>query len=404
MAENNNNNNRVVSIILSIILIFFASFAAHKLPKSATLYLENIWFRFFIFCSIAYLATKDLVASIIATIAVMISYQSLAVHKITDTVIDKTKQLLNSSSNIPVPYNNIDLKYGITNSINNIPVPYNNIDLKFGIANPINTNSTQNNINTNSIQNNINTNSAYNNINTNSAYNNINTNSTQNNINTNSAYNNINTNSTQNNINTNSAYNNINTNSAYNNINTDTTQYNIKTNSVHNNTNFTQNNIKINNDYLQITDTDKQIINYTLRTIQIKPDTDINFIINSISLELPELDRNLIQKIVNDTIYNNNLKPINVLNNIVTNNVNDNVKMPIKKYNTKKFLQDNTVIPSYNEENNYGSSEFIDTDNNILTGSCTKKHLNNYNCNNIPKYDENIFNGFSTDYSTLAKY
>ena len=359
MAENNNNNNRVVSIILSIILIFFASFAAHKLPKSATLYLENIWFRFFIFCSIAYLATKDLVASIIATIAVMISYQSLAVHKITDTVIDKTKQLLNSSSNIPVPYNNIDLKYGITNSINNIPVPYNNIDLKFGIANPINTNSTQNNINTNSIQNNINTNSAYNNINTNSAYNNI---------------------------------------------NTDTTQYNIKTNSVHNNTNFTQNNIKINNDYLQITDTDKQIINYTLRTIQIKPDTDINFIINSISLELPELDRNLIQKIVNDTIYNNNLKPINVLNNIVTNNVNDNVKMPIKKYNTKKFLQDNTVIPSYNEENNYGSSEFIDTDNNILTGSCTKKHLNNYNCNNIPKYDENIFNGFSTDYSTLAKY
>jgi len=99
---NNNNNKRIVCIILSIILILFASFAADKLPKSANKYLENAWFKFLLFCSIAYLATFDLIASIIATIAVMMCYQSLSVYKITDQVIDQTNKLiysLNSNSN-----------------------------------------------------------------------------------------------------------------------------------------------------------------------------------------------------------------------------------------------------------------------------------------------------------------
>ena len=89
-------NNRAVSIIGAIILVLFASLAAPKLPRSITQYLENPILRFAIFVGIAYLATKDIITAIIAVIAVLISYQTLSVHKITDTVMDKTKILLDN--------------------------------------------------------------------------------------------------------------------------------------------------------------------------------------------------------------------------------------------------------------------------------------------------------------------
>jgi hypothetical protein len=89
-------NNRAVNIIVGIVLVLFASLAAPKLPRSITQYLENPILRFVIFVGIAYLATKDIITAIIAVIAVLISYQTLSVHKITDTVMDKTKVLLDN--------------------------------------------------------------------------------------------------------------------------------------------------------------------------------------------------------------------------------------------------------------------------------------------------------------------
>ena len=93
-------SDRVISIILAIILVLFASLAAPKLPRSITKYLENPWLRFIIFIGIAYMATHDLVTAIIAVIAVLVSYQTLSIHKITDTIMDKTTELMNT---IPFP-------------------------------------------------------------------------------------------------------------------------------------------------------------------------------------------------------------------------------------------------------------------------------------------------------------
>jgi hypothetical protein len=53
--------------------------------------------RFFVFTAIALLATKDLMTAIIAVIAVMVAYQTLNLHKITDTVLDKTQQMIDST-------------------------------------------------------------------------------------------------------------------------------------------------------------------------------------------------------------------------------------------------------------------------------------------------------------------
>lgn len=89
-------NSRAINIIVAIVLVLFASLAAPKLPKSITKYLENPILRFVIFVGIAYLATKDIITAIIAAIAVLISYQTLSVHKITDTVMDKTKTLIDN--------------------------------------------------------------------------------------------------------------------------------------------------------------------------------------------------------------------------------------------------------------------------------------------------------------------
>jgi len=121
-----------ISIIVAIILVLFASLVAPKLPKSITVYLENIWVRFFIFTCIAYLATHNVVTAIIAVIAVLISYQTLSVHKITDTIMDKTNKLLNNINNqssvpineVPQPHNNLE-----SQSHNNLESqPHNNLE------------------------------------------------------------------------------------------------------------------------------------------------------------------------------------------------------------------------------------------------------------------------------------
>ena len=93
---NSLNNNYILNTIIAIFLVLFASLVAPKLPKSMARILDNMLIRFLIFTGIAFLATRDLVTAIIAVIAVMVSYQTLNVHKITDKVINETKQLIHT--------------------------------------------------------------------------------------------------------------------------------------------------------------------------------------------------------------------------------------------------------------------------------------------------------------------
>jgi hypothetical protein len=111
MSQNNLltfDSTRIINTIIAIFLVLFASLAAPKLPFSITKYLDNIYIRFILFLGIAFMATKDIITALIAVIAVMISYQSVAVNKITNKVISQTKQLIDNAvppaSQKPVSY------------------------------------------------------------------------------------------------------------------------------------------------------------------------------------------------------------------------------------------------------------------------------------------------------------
>ena len=93
-------NTKDLSIIKSLIvisLVIFASLIAPKLPPSYLDIIDNMFVKFLLFTGIAYLATCDLVSAIIATIAVIVTLQTLSVHKITNKIIDETKTILNNN-------------------------------------------------------------------------------------------------------------------------------------------------------------------------------------------------------------------------------------------------------------------------------------------------------------------
>ena len=90
-------NNKDISIIKSLFvisLVLFASIIAPKLPSCYLEIIDNMFVKFLLFTGIAYLATYDLVSAIIASIAVLVTLQTLSVHRITNNIIDATKQIL----------------------------------------------------------------------------------------------------------------------------------------------------------------------------------------------------------------------------------------------------------------------------------------------------------------------
>lgn len=123
----NNNSHRAKNILIAIVMVLFTSLIAPKLPNSVTKYLENPIIKIGLFLLIAYLATKDLPTAMIAVVAVLVSYQTLSVHKITETVIKKTEEIL-SRNQEPVNRidNHIEPKLAEAHNINQNYQNYNN--------------------------------------------------------------------------------------------------------------------------------------------------------------------------------------------------------------------------------------------------------------------------------------
>ena len=71
---------------LYIILIVYASVIAHKLPEYIITYLENSIVKILIVIIIGFLAIKDQVAAIIATICVAITYLFISENKINNYI------------------------------------------------------------------------------------------------------------------------------------------------------------------------------------------------------------------------------------------------------------------------------------------------------------------------------
>ena len=86
---NSNNicfDNKYIKSILYIILIVYASVIAHKLPEYIITYLENSIVKILIVIIIGFLAIKDQVAAIIATICVAITYLFISENKINNYI------------------------------------------------------------------------------------------------------------------------------------------------------------------------------------------------------------------------------------------------------------------------------------------------------------------------------
>ena len=272
-------SNRVVSIILAIILVLFASLAAPKLPRSITKYLENPWLRFIIFIGIAYMATKDLVTAIIAVVAVMVSYQTLAIHKITDTVMHKTNELINT---IPFP---IDSQ-----------VPMVQEPVHSSVQEPV------------------------------------------------------------------------------------------------------QEQVQELSDELK-----NQIIFYVKDVISNNPNITNDILIESLIEGNPHLNHDEIINSVNNAFLEKDVQQDISLDKMSINDnqvlFKTNNKFNIKK-NTMKYLKgDLNLIPD-----EYSEHENINGLPNLLTDSCTQKHIQNFNCNNIPKNTNENFNGYEYDFDNNGTF
>jgi hypothetical protein len=76
-----------------------------------------------------------------------------------------------------------------------------------------------------------------------------------------------------------------------------------------------------------------------------------------------------------------------------------------KKKNTMKYLKgDLMLIPDEYSEPEMLLMENVNGSPNLLTESCTQKHIQNFNCNNIPKNTNDNFNGYEYDFDNNGTF
>ena len=82
------SHSQVISSMVGVFLILYASLAAPKLPLSVVKWFDNTWFKLFIMFLIAYMATRNASVAIIAAVALLVTLQSLSIHRTTSNVIN----------------------------------------------------------------------------------------------------------------------------------------------------------------------------------------------------------------------------------------------------------------------------------------------------------------------------
>ncbi len=71
-------DNKLVSSVLSFILVLYAGLVAPKLPENVAKILDNPAAKFIVFFLLAFLSYKDPSVALIATIGVMITFQTIS--------------------------------------------------------------------------------------------------------------------------------------------------------------------------------------------------------------------------------------------------------------------------------------------------------------------------------------
>jgi len=89
-------DNKYISAMIGLFLALYAGLAAPKLPKYITIYFDNPMFKLGVMFLIAYMATKDPPVAIIASVALLVSLQTLSSQKTTDKVVKAVKSKVNT--------------------------------------------------------------------------------------------------------------------------------------------------------------------------------------------------------------------------------------------------------------------------------------------------------------------
>lgn len=104
-------NNKIIYTVIVLFVSLYGGLAAPKLPKKIASYFDNEIFKLIIVFVIALLSSKDFALAILATISLLVTINTLTIHKINDNIIkvistDIDNKLItknNSSSSPSVP-------------------------------------------------------------------------------------------------------------------------------------------------------------------------------------------------------------------------------------------------------------------------------------------------------------
>lgn len=85
------DENANASSTLGLFLVLYAGLAAPKLPKNVALMFDQPTFKLIIMFLIAYMSSKNSSVSIVATVALVVSLQTLSMYQTNDIILDVVK-------------------------------------------------------------------------------------------------------------------------------------------------------------------------------------------------------------------------------------------------------------------------------------------------------------------------
>lgn len=85
------DENANASATLGLFLVLYAGLAAPKLPKNVALLFDNSAFKLTIMFLIAYMSSRNSSVAIVATVALVVSLQTLSMYQTNDIILDAIK-------------------------------------------------------------------------------------------------------------------------------------------------------------------------------------------------------------------------------------------------------------------------------------------------------------------------
>tara|TARA_B110000879_G_C11169978_1_gene513105 strand:+ start:1486 stop:2052 length:567 start_codon:yes stop_codon:yes gene_type:complete len=103
------DENATISASVGLFLVLYAGLAAPKLPRNVALLFDNYAFKLVIMFLIAYMSSKNSSIAIVATVALVVSMQTLSMYQTNDIIMDavKNKKIVNEASETASQENNL---------------------------------------------------------------------------------------------------------------------------------------------------------------------------------------------------------------------------------------------------------------------------------------------------------